>query len=95
MLRNGPYPLPLQQRVRSSRGHLCNEDAGDFLSQLIGGELQVAVLAHLSEKNNTPDLAKTAALQSVQNWGNTSLVIAAQNSPLPLIDLENHSWQVR
>ncbi len=85
MLKNGPYPLPLQQRVRSSRGHLCNEDAAEFLAQLIGDRLRFAVLAHLSETNNTPDLARTAALRSVPDWGDTSLLIARQASAMPLM----------
>lgn len=87
MLKNGPYPLPLQQRVRSSRGHLCNEDAAAFLADLIGRQLQIAVLAHLSETNNTPLLARAAAQQSVQDWGETALLIASQNHPTPLVEL--------
>lgn len=63
MLRNGPYPLPLQQRVRSSRGHLSNEDGATFLAKLVAGKVRLAVLAHLSEKNNTPELASYAAKQ--------------------------------
>lgn len=87
MLKNGPYPLPLQQRVRSSRGHLRNEDAAAFLADLIGRQLQIAVLAHLSETNNTPLLARSAAQQAVQDWGETALVIASQNHPTPLVEL--------
>jgi len=78
MLKNGPYPLPLQQRVRSSRGHLSNEDGAQFLTNLMGEQLQIAVLAHLSETNNTPELAKKAALDVVSDWGETVLVVAHQ-----------------
>lgn len=87
MLKNGPYPLPLQQRVRSSQGHLCNEDAAELLAQLIGDQLRIAVLAHLSETNNTPELARAAALQAVVEWGNTSLVVASQEKSLPLMEI--------
>ncbi len=87
MLKNGPYPLPLQQRVRSSRGHLSNEDAAVFLAGLIGDQLQTVVLAHLSETNNTPELARDAAMHSVQNWGETSLLIARQEVATPLLVL--------
>lgn len=87
MLRNGPYPVPLQQRVRSSQGHLCNEDAAEFLAQLMGDRLRIAVLAHLSETNNTPELARTAALNAVSEWGETSLLIASQDTVLPLIQI--------
>ena len=87
MLKNGPYPLPLQQRVRSSRGHLSNEDAAEFLNGLIGDHLHTAVLAHLSETNNTPELARKAAMQSVQQWGDTSLVISSQVKATTLVQL--------
>jgi len=87
MLKDGPYPLPLQQRVRSSRGHLCNEDAAELLAGLIGDQLQMVILAHLSETNNTPELARNAAMQSVQNWGDTSLHIAQQDSATTLLKL--------
>ncbi len=87
LLKNGPYPLPLQQRVRSSRGHLCNEDAAVFLAGLIGDNLRIAVLAHLSETNNTPELARQAALGSVQEWGDTSLIIATQEKATTLLEL--------
>lgn len=87
MLKNGPYPLPLQQRVRSSRGHLSNEDGADFLAKLIGTKLQTVILAHLSETNNTPSLAREAAIRSVTEWGDTSLHIASQDAPSQLFEL--------
>lgn len=87
MLKYGPYPLPLQQRVRSSRGHLSNEDAADFLSDLTGGLLQEVVLAHLSEKNNTVDLARQAAEKCLLQCPEVRLHVAAQDSALPLIQL--------
>jgi phosphoribosyl 1,2-cyclic phosphodiesterase len=87
MLKDGVYPLSLQQRVRSSRGHLCNEDAAEFLGGLIGDHLRVAVLAHLSESNNTPELARKAALLFVREWGMTSLVTATQAAPTMLMEL--------
>lgn len=86
MLRNGPYPLPLQQRVRSSRGHLSNEDGAAFLAKLVGGKLQLAVLAHLSEKNNTPELASYAARQIIGDRSTTDarLVLARQSTAMVL-----------
>lgn len=87
MLKQGPYPLPLQQRVRSSRGHLSNEDAADFLSSLFDDKLQIIVLAHLSEVNNRPELAVKAARGAVAQWGNTALSVASQESTSGLIQL--------
>jgi len=57
MLKNGPYPPELQQRVRGNRGHLSNVDAAGFLATLLHDALQEVVLAHLSEQNNLPTLA--------------------------------------
>jgi phosphoribosyl 1,2-cyclic phosphodiesterase len=54
MLRWGPYPLWLQERIRGSRGHLSNRDAGELVGGVVNRELQHVVLAHLSEKCNTP-----------------------------------------
>jgi phosphoribosyl 1,2-cyclic phosphodiesterase len=88
MLKNGPYPLQLQQRVRSNMGHLSNEDAAAFLAQIMGEHLQIVVLAHLSETNNTPMLASKAAMAAVREWGETTEYIAAQHLALPL-------WQIQ
>ena len=87
MLKYGPYPLPLQQRVRSSRGHLSNDDAANFLIELMGGEVQEVVLAHLSEKNNTVDLARDAAIKSIMQWPTVNLHIAKQDTAMPLLQL--------
>ncbi len=88
MLKNGPYPLPLQQRVRSKSGHLSNEDAAAFLADLMGKQLDIVVLAHLSETNNNPELAKNAVMEAVQDWGDTELVIAPQHQATPLFPLD-------
>ncbi len=86
MLRNGPYPLPLQQRVRSSRGHLSNEDGAAFLAKLAGGKVRLAVLAHLSEKNNRPELASYAARKIVGDSSTTAVrfVLARQSVAMEL-----------
>jgi len=57
MLRNGPYPPRLQARVGGDLGHLSNEQAGDILRRLDCSSLQHLVAAHLSEKNNLPEIA--------------------------------------
>ncbi len=64
MLRNGPYPPQLQQRIASALGHLSNEQAADILQKLDTSSLQHLVAAHLSEANNLPQLA-AAALSDV------------------------------
>ena len=57
MLINGPYPEYLQRRILSDKGHLSNELSGGYLSRLIGPNTRKVILAHLSESNNTPEIA--------------------------------------
>jgi phosphoribosyl 1,2-cyclic phosphodiesterase len=84
MLAAGPYPLHLQQRVRSRQGHLANDDAARFLADLLHDRLQHVVLAHLSETNNLPELA----LEAVTGF----LATVKNGFPLPEVSL---SWQER
>jgi phosphoribosyl 1,2-cyclic phosphodiesterase len=62
MLANGPYPWELKRRIRGREGHLSNADAGALLEELLqadrGRLLEGVVLAHLSERNNSPDLGR-------------------------------------
>jgi phosphoribosyl 1,2-cyclic phosphodiesterase len=57
MLENGPYPWHLKQRISGPRGHISNAEAGMLLREAGGNGLRWAVLSHLSEENNRPDLA--------------------------------------
>ncbi len=57
MLKKGPYPEILKQRIVSDKGHLSNELAAGYLSRIIGPNTKKVILAHLSETNNTPDIA--------------------------------------
>ena len=57
MLMTGPYPYILKQRVLSDKGHLSNETSGIYLNKLIGKDTKRIILAHLSEINNTPEIA--------------------------------------
>jgi len=60
LLSNGPYPETLKARIRSDYGHLSNAQAGALLQRLQPIELQHLVAAHVSEKNNRPELASEA-----------------------------------
>ena len=66
MLREGSYPPMLKQRVAGRFGHLDNAMAARLLASLDSSKLQHLIAAHLSEKNNTPELAR-AALSGVLN----------------------------
>lgn len=64
MLRTGPYPEFLKRRIAGSRGHLSNPDAAAVLREL-GDSLHLAILAHLSEENNEPAIALSAAQEGL------------------------------
>lgn len=57
MLKNGPYPLYLQERISGRSGHLCNRDSARMAAYLALNGTHRFLLAHLSAENNTPDLA--------------------------------------
>jgi phosphoribosyl 1,2-cyclic phosphodiesterase len=57
MLANGPYPRFLKTRIKGPGGHISNREAAELLAGAAGGRLQWACLAHLSEENNSPELA--------------------------------------
>ncbi len=66
MLQNGPYPYPLKRRILSERGHLSNTDCAEILPELVSGGTTRIMLSHLSQENNTPELALQTALCSLQ-----------------------------
>ena len=86
MLRNGPYPWMVKQRVMSRVGHLSNSALADFLSSEYDGSAAFLVLLHLSEHNNYPELARHTAYQALGNRLNlfhqNALSIALQDKPL-------------
>ncbi len=57
MLRTGPYPYYLRSRIESTRGHLSNDECSAKLLELIQGGCGKFALCHLSQENNTPELA--------------------------------------
>ncbi len=69
MLRAGTYPLYLQQRILSDRGHLSNVMCAQTVVTLAKAGVSRFVLAHLSEQNNTPLLAKQTALSALTREG--------------------------
>jgi phosphoribosyl 1,2-cyclic phosphodiesterase len=90
MLKDGPYPWSVKQRVLSRVGHLSNDAAAEFLLRDYDGGAHTIVLGHLSESNNLPELARLAAEQAI--GGRMSLlgnrvVLAAQDAPLEPICL--------
>jgi len=86
MLRKGPYPWPLKQRILSRCGHLSNPDCARLLSKIQNHGLKNVVLAHLSEKNNRPELAYAAARDRVDQ--RIPIHLTNQKRPGPIIDLK-------
>ena len=78
MLMNGPYPYILKQRVLSDKGHLSNELAGNYLKEIIGKKTNRIILAHLSEINNTPEIALDTVKSIIDN-DKIIIEIASQN----------------
>jgi phosphoribosyl 1,2-cyclic phosphodiesterase len=66
MLKVGPYPWALKQRVMSRRGHLSNDSVAKYLSNDFDGNARYVVLAHLSKKNNLPELAMLSAQRALE-----------------------------
>ena len=90
MLRDGPYPWSVKQRVLSRVGHLSNHATAEFLQKDYDGGASWIILGHLSESNNAPELARLAAEQALGNQptllGNRVL-LAHQDMPLDSITL--------
>jgi phosphoribosyl 1,2-cyclic phosphodiesterase len=88
MLRDGPYPWSVKQRVLSRVGHLSNEAAAEFFAQGYDGQAVYVILAHLSESNNLPSLARVTAERALQGRLRSlanRLLLATQYDPLPPI----------
>ena len=90
MLRSGPYPWSVKQRVMSRVGHLSNDALAEFFGSDYDGFASYVVLAHLSEQNNHPEVARAAAEQALQGrqglWRNRVL-LACQSEALEPIRL--------
>jgi phosphoribosyl 1,2-cyclic phosphodiesterase len=81
MLRTGPYPEYLKRRIAGHRGHLSNRDAAAVLREL-GDSLHLAILAHLSEENNDPDLAIITAQEGLSLYAESVELFAASSIDL-------------
>jgi phosphoribosyl 1,2-cyclic phosphodiesterase len=94
MLKVGPYPWHVKQRVMSRTGHLSNDSVSHFLADPEGFDARsrYLVLAHLSEYNNNPDVARISAEEALGRRPSEcaflgQLLVASQHHPLPPIQL--------
>jgi phosphoribosyl 1,2-cyclic phosphodiesterase len=88
MLRDGPYPWSVKQRVLSRVGHLSNETAAAYLENEYDGQAAYVILAHLSESNNLPELARVTAERALMGRASllaNKLLLAAQDEVLESI----------
>jgi phosphoribosyl 1,2-cyclic phosphodiesterase len=79
MLRDGAYPWSLKERILGPLGHLANGDVGRLLEKGLGPRCRRVVLAHLSRKNNHPELALMAAEEALSRVrrGDVRVTLAA------------------
>jgi phosphoribosyl 1,2-cyclic phosphodiesterase len=79
MLKVGPYPWAVKQRVMGRNGHLSNAHTCDYLEKDLDNGVETLILGHLSEHNNHPEIVRMGAWQSLQQRGlEPRLVIAEQ-----------------
>jgi len=94
MLKVGPYPWVVKQRVLSRTGHLSNNAVGEYLADPEGfdGRARYLVLAHISQENNNPDVVKISAEQALERRPAEcafagELLLASQHVPLKPLEL--------
>lgn len=80
MLKNGPYPQYLKERILSERGHLSNVDCAQFIRELAQQGSVSFTLAHLSEENNMPMLALDTARAALDGFDGITLKAASAYS---------------
>jgi phosphoribosyl 1,2-cyclic phosphodiesterase len=83
MLREGPYPWDIKQRIASRHGHLSNEDGAALLGSVLGPATRSIVLGHLSEINNQPALALATGRLAVERAGRGEVSVVAAPQDLP------------
>lgn len=87
MLVNGPYPWPVKQWIRGQGGHLSNEQAARLLERVLHDRLEGLVLAHLSETNNTPELARDAAREALVRYRLQERVVVKVAGPDTVVSI--------
>ena len=89
MLMEGKYPYILKQRVLSDEGHLSNRYTGRYLNTVIGTNTKYIILAHLSENNNTNELAYKEVKEELQdkNFNNKNILIAQQKNGSEMVSI--------
>ena len=89
MLNNSSYPFATRQRILSDKGHLSNYDSAKYLSNFIGNKTKYILLAHLSEENNTEELAYETLIDRLnkEDIKINNIIIAKQNKETEFITI--------
>lgn len=89
LMDNPHYPYQTKQRILSDRGHLSNKDSAYYLSHIVGSKTKYVILAHLSEQNNTPSLARETLLSVLEKSNQTidHILVAEQNHKTELLEV--------
>ena len=89
MLNNSKYPFHLRKRILSDKGHLSNYDSAKYLSEFIGENTKYILLAHLSEENNTCELAYETLLDrlNICNKHVDNIIVTEQDRETELIEI--------
>lgn len=78
LLKNGPYPVYLQNRILSRSGHLSNEDCAKFLPYLAQSGTKKIYLAHLSRENNHPEIALECAKNALSDYQGVEIEVCRE-----------------
>ena len=86
LMNNERYPYQTKMRILGDEGHLSNVQSSDYLKRLVGDNTKYIILAHLSEQNNSPELAFNT-LKNKLNNENVNIMIASQNERTELVEV--------
>ncbi len=86
MLETGPYPRVIKRRIASPLGHLSNEEGALLAAEAVREGTRAVILAHLSEQNNAPGLAREVFAETLAAAGEEARIeVAAQRTPGPWV----------
>jgi phosphoribosyl 1,2-cyclic phosphodiesterase len=96
MLRAGSYPPSLKRRIGGNRGHLSNEQAAEMLRLMGKPAVRVLILAHLSQLNNRPRIARSVVERTLAGMGaaRPRLLLAIQEHPLAPVTCEDGKIEI-
>ena len=90
MLKRGPYPYSLKQRILGLYGHMANNSAGSLIGEVFSGRMKNIFLGRLSAENNTPDLAYSTVTEILEKSGisagkDVNITLAQRHCPSGIV----------